>query len=89
MYTTDACFQTVLSKDNLPPRESQEEVREALGIFDSDGDGRIRTEELKHLMMTMGEKLSKEEVDMLIAEANIDEDGHVSTEQFVQLMTQK
>lgn len=82
-------FQTVLCKDNLPPRESPEEVREALGIFDNLGDGRINTAELKHMMMTMGEKLSKEEVDMLIGEANIDEDGHISCEQFVQLMTQK
>uniref|UniRef100_A0A0P4WIJ8 EF-hand domain-containing protein n=1 Tax=Scylla olivacea TaxID=85551 RepID=A0A0P4WIJ8_SCYOL len=81
-------FHTVLCKD-LPPKESPEEVREALSIFDSNGDGRISTAELKHMMMTMGEKLSKEEVDMLIREANIDEDGLISCEQFVQLMCQK
>lgn len=78
----------MLCKD-LPPRESPEEVREALGIFDNNGDGRISTAELKHMMMTMGEKMSKEEVDMLINEANIDEDGQISCEQFVRLMTQK
>ena len=74
---------------DLPPRETQEEVREALGLFDNNNDGRISTVELKHMMMTMGEKMSKQEVDMLITEANIDEDGMISCEQFVQLMTQK
>ncbi|XP_045126819.1 calmodulin-like [Portunus trituberculatus] len=82
-------FQTVLCKDSLPPKETPEEVKEALSIFDNTGDGRISTVELKHMMMTMGEKLSKEEVDMLIREANIDQDGLISCEQFVQLMCQK
>ncbi|KAG0727275.1 Calmodulin [Chionoecetes opilio] len=81
-------FQSVLCMDLLP-RESPEEVKEALGIFDHNGDGRISTVELKHMMMTMGDKLSKEEVDILIREANIDEDGHISCEQLLHLMTQK
>ena len=75
--------------NDLPPKETPEEVREALSIFDSTGDGRISTAELKHMMMTMGEKLTKEEVDMLISEANVDQDGLISCEQFVQLMCQK
>lgn len=69
--------------------ESPEEIREAFGVFDKDGNGTIAASELKHVLMTMGEKLSQEEVDVIIREADIDGEGHIAYEQFIHLMSPK
>ncbi|XP_037786655.1 calmodulin-like [Penaeus monodon] len=79
-------FVGLLGRD-FTPADSPEEIREAFGVFDKDGNGVISANELKHVLMTMGEKLSQEEVDIMIREADIDGDGHIKYEQFVDLMT--
>ena len=38
--------------------------------------------------MTMGEKLSSEEVDILIREADVDGDGFIRYDQFINIMKQ-
>ncbi|ROT80695.1 putative calmodulin-like [Penaeus vannamei] len=78
--------QGLLGRD-FTPADAPEEIREAFGVFDKDGNGVISANELKHVLMTMGEKLSQEEVDIMIREADIDGDGHIKYEQFVDLMT--
>ena len=40
-------------------------------------------------MTNLGEKLTEEEVDEMIREADIDGDGQVSYEEFVTMMTSK
>ena len=40
-------------------------------------------------MMNLGEKLTDEEVDEMIREADIDGDGQVNYEEFVTMMTSK
>ena len=40
-------------------------------------------------MTNLGEKLSDEEVDEMIREADIDGDGQVNYEEFVRMMTSK
>ncbi|XP_053643044.1 calmodulin-like [Cherax quadricarinatus] len=78
-------FMSLLSRDFTV--ETAEELREAFGVFDKDGNGYISASELKHVLMTMGEKLSQDEVDIMIREADIDGEGHIHYEQFVHLMS--
>ncbi|KAK4323547.1 hypothetical protein Pmani_005779 [Petrolisthes manimaculis] len=80
-------FMLLLSKDFTG--ESPEEIREAFGVFDKDGNGTIAASELKHVLMTMGEKLTQEEVDIIIREADIDGEGFIAYEQFVNIMSPK
>ncbi|KAL0609776.1 Calmodulin [Plecturocebus cupreus] len=54
-----------------------------------DGNGYISAAELRHVMTNLGEKLTDEEVDEMIREADIDGDGQVNYEEFVQMMTAK
>ncbi|KAG8261332.1 hypothetical protein J6590_075188 [Homalodisca vitripennis] len=54
---------------------SAQVVRE---VFDKNNDGLISSTELRHVMTNLGEKLSDEEVDDMIKEADLDGDGMVN-----------
>lgn len=46
-------------------------------MFDKNNDGLISSLELRHVMTHLGEKLSEEEVDDMIKEADLNGDGVV------------
>lgn len=60
--------------------DTEEEMREAYKIFDRSGNGFITAKELKHGMVYMGERLSDEEVEEMMREADSDGDGRISFE---------
>ena len=41
----------------------------------------------RYVMTNLGEKLTEQEVDEMIAEADIDGDGEINYEEFVKMMT--
>lgn len=45
--------------------------------------------QLRHVMTNLGEKLTDEEVDEMIREADVDGDGQVNYEEFVRMMVAK
>ena len=47
-------------------------------IFDKDDDGFISVEELRHIMQSLGEKMSDDELDEMIVEADSDRDGLIN-----------
>ena len=53
---------------------------QAFRVFDKDGNGYISALELRHVMTNLGEKLTEDEVDEMIAEADQDGDGQVNYE---------
>ncbi|GAB4820056.1 hypothetical protein N2152v2_007102 [Parachlorella kessleri] len=61
--------------------DSEEELREAFKVFDKDGNGFISAAELRHVMTNLGEKLTDEEVDEMIREADVDGDGQEDQQQ--------
>jgi calmodulin len=78
-------FLTIMARQ-MKYTDSEEEIREAFRVFDKDGNGFISAAELRHVMTILGEKLTDEEVDEMVREANIDSDGQVNYEEFVQMM---
>ncbi|KAI4577178.1 hypothetical protein MJG53_004983 [Ovis ammon polii x Ovis aries] len=73
-------FLTMMAR-KMKDTDSEEEIREAFRVFDKDGNGYISAAELRHVMTNLGEKLTDEEVDEMIREADIDGDGQVNYEE--------
>ena len=63
--------------------DTEEELIEAFKVFDRDGNGFISAAELRHVMTNLGEKLTDEEVDEMIREADVDGDGQINYEEFL------
>eukprot|EP00928_Gymnodinium_smaydae_P094552 TRINITY_DN7959_c1_g1_i2.p1 TRINITY_DN7959_c1_g1~~TRINITY_DN7959_c1_g1_i2.p1 ORF type:complete len:154 (-),score=43.08 TRINITY_DN7959_c1_g1_i2:65-526(-) len=58
------------------------ELMEVFNVIDQDGGGFISASELRHVMTNFGEKLSNDEVDQMIREADKDQEGQISREEF-------
>ena len=56
-------------------------------MFFQDGNGFINRMELRHVMMNLGEKITEEECDAMVEEADIDGDGSINYEEFYGMMT--
>ena len=72
-------FLTMMAR-KMKDTDSEEEIKEAFRVFDKDGNGFISAAELRHVMTNLGEKLTDEEVDEMIREADVDGDGQVNYE---------
>ena len=70
-------------------RDPDEDLKEAFKVFDKDNNGFISQSELRLVMANLGEKLTDDEVEEMILEADIDGDGQVNYEEFVAIMVQK
>lgn len=66
--------------------DTEEDLIEAFKVFDHDNDGIISNEELKHVLVTLGEFMSEEEADEMIREADIDGDGLINFHRFVKII---
>jgi myosin light chain 6 len=66
---------------------SLEEFVEGLSHFDKEGNGMINVAELRHLLTTLGERLTDEEVDQLL-QGHDDSHGNVNISDFVRSVMQ-
>lgn len=73
-----------LMANNAPDEEA--EILAAFQVFDADGSGSISASELRHVMANLGEKLSDEELEEMIREADTDGDGEISIEEFAMMI---
>ncbi|XP_037026495.1 calmodulin-A-like isoform X2 [Bradysia coprophila] len=79
-------FLQMMSK-KMKGADGEDELKEAFRVFDKNKDGLISSVELRHVMTNLGEKLSEEEVDDMIKEADMDGDGMVNYDEFVMILT--
>lgn len=76
----------LMSKHLKDSTDAEDELRQAFRVFDRNGDGYISAAELRHVMTSLGEKLTEEEVDEMIREADVDGDGRIQWAEFVALL---
>merc|ERR1712196_251896 len=70
-------FCTLMAR-KMQSTDSEEELIEAFKVFDKDGNGTISRAELGQVMANLGEKLTDEEIDEMIREADLDGDGGIN-----------
>ena len=67
----------------------EEEVIRAFQTFDKDGNGWLSCQEFKHILCTLGDKFSPEEVDEIFKEADLNHDGKLDYKEFVDFWKNK
>ncbi|KAF1896316.1 hypothetical protein Lal_00018599 [Lupinus albus] len=92
-------FLNLMAK-KMKETDAEEDLKEAFKVFDKDQNGYISASEvligewlypyafrtLRHVMINLGEKLTDDEVEQMIKEADLDGDGEVNYDEFVKLM---
>ena len=66
--------------------DSEYELLEAFKKFDSDGDGEVSANEVRDVLLQLGQNLSDAELEAMMAEVDEDGDGVISFSEFKQLM---
>ena len=69
--------------------DTEEELLEAFKVFDRDTNGFITSHELRHVMTSLGESLTPEEIEEMVKEADVDGDGQINYDEFVKMMMSK
>lgn len=78
-------FMQIMLK-RMKQSDIEEELIEAFRIFDKEGKGEISSHEFRHIMLTLGEKLSEEEVDEMIKEADPKGEGVINYKEFAKMI---
>ncbi|CAH1801598.1 unnamed protein product [Owenia fusiformis] len=69
--------------------DEEEELRQAFMVFDRQGCGYIGASDLRAVLQNIGEDLTEEEIDEMIAEVDIDGDGRIDFEEFIACMCEE
>merc|ERR1719414_1948796 len=67
-------------------RDPVEEINKAFKLFDDDNTGKVTFENLKRVAKELGERLTDEELQEMIDEADRDGDGEVNNDEFQRIM---
>ena len=75
-----------IMNNKLKQNDAEQELIEAFKIFDRDGKGLISENEFKHIMLSLGEKISEEELEEMMKKADPDKKGFVNYKQFAKVI---
>lgn len=81
-------FMLLMAK-KMKEGEMDEELYEAFKTFDKENKGYFTKKELEKVMGEYGEKLSKEDIELMFQETDYDGDGTIDFEDFVRMMMAK
>ena len=81
----DVTFREFLKLMNNKSKDDdlRRELKEAFKILDKDGHGLIDITELKETLLSFGENLAPDELEILLREADDDNDGYIEYEIFI------
>ncbi|XP_068740763.1 myosin-2 essential light chain-like [Montipora capricornis] len=68
-----------------PIHSSSEGFVDGLRVFDREGNGQISAAELRHVLTGLGERMTDEEVDLLVS-GQEDQQGQINYEEFVKMV---
>ncbi|XP_070504182.1 calmodulin-like [Chironomus tepperi] len=68
------------------PVDEEQEIWDAFRVFDKDNDGFVSIEELKYVLTNLGEKLTDQEMNEILKDADADGDGKLNFEEFIAML---
>uniref|UniRef100_A0A6B2LPD5 EF-hand domain-containing protein n=1 Tax=Arcella intermedia TaxID=1963864 RepID=A0A6B2LPD5_9EUKA len=81
-------FLELMAKQKQVEENIKEELTETFKIFDK-GTGTVSRQELRHVLTTIGEPLTEDEIEEMIKEADTSQDGKLVIEDFIKLLLAK
>ena len=69
--------------------ETVEDLIEAFKFWDTDNSGRVATEDIKKALTTLGDKLSEDEINALVKEADPNNIGAIDYEHYSKILFRK
>ena len=63
-------FCQLMARQMLDSNQQEEELKQRFAMFDKDGNGTIDRDELRDVMQQLGEKLSEEDIEEMIQDAD-------------------
>ena len=66
--------------------DTLEDVVNALRVFDADKDGKISVEEFTYAMVNMGERMSEQEIQEIIADSQLVNNNYIQLEDFARMI---
>ena len=70
----------------MSDKDTREDIAKVFRLFDDDETGKISFRNLKRVAKELGEKMTDEELQEMIDEADMDGDGEVSQDEFLRIM---
>ena len=74
-------------KDDNFVSNNEKDILDAFLVFDTDHNGFISAENLKHIMMNIGESLTSKESEEFINLVDDDGDGHINYQKLVKILS--
>ena len=65
-------------------KNSTDEIIGAFQVFDKNHNGVLSLSEFKHILMDLGQKFTKEEVNEIFSESDLNQDGNLDYREFVE-----
>ena len=66
-----------IMENRRPAHDLESEIEEAFRRFDKGGNGRVSMKELRRMMGQIGERLTEDELDDMMREADLNGDGQI------------
>ncbi|VVB12034.1 unnamed protein product [Arabis nemorensis] len=74
---------------HLKTEPFDQQLRDAFKVLDKEGTGFVAVTDLKHILISIGEKLEPDEFDEWIREVDVGSDGKIQYEDFISRMVAK
>lgn len=68
----------IMMKRYMQDLDTEKDIRDTFRLFDKDCDGVLNAKELQNVMLTLGEKMTDEEIEEMIKEADTKGEGTVN-----------
>ncbi|ELP87371.1 calmodulin, putative [Entamoeba invadens IP1] len=79
-------FELIMDREQSKPDTREIKLKKAFEVFDQDHDGKIKAADLAHNLMTVGDKMTKEEVDKVFAILGITMESEIDLPTFLKLV---